>query len=83
MINGIRNAKIESTMLGKEGHGIMTFMIYLGYDGGSATQALGGYQLHKGGYEVIGKIIDVVDVSSWEELRGEIIRVEIKDGKIY
>lgn len=29
----IKNAKIRSTMLGRENHGIMTFMIYISADG--------------------------------------------------
>lgn len=37
----IKNAKISSTMLGREGHGIMTFMIYI--DGDSFTCGVGGY----------------------------------------
>lgn len=35
----IRNAKISSTMLGREDHGIMTFMIYI--DGGSFACGVG------------------------------------------
>lgn len=29
----IKNAKIRSTMLGREDHGVMTFMIYIDADG--------------------------------------------------
>ena len=39
----IKNARIRSTMLGREDHGILTFMIDLEYGGGG--QGFGGYGL--------------------------------------
>ena len=39
----IKNAKIRSTMLGRENHGIMTFMIYISADGFDC--GIGGYWL--------------------------------------
>ena len=39
----IKNAKISSTMLGREDHGIMTFMIYI--DGCVFSCGIGGYCL--------------------------------------
>lgn len=39
----IKNARIQSTMLGREDHGIMTFMIYVNAD--SFACVVGGYCL--------------------------------------
>ena len=39
----IKNAKITGTMLGREDHGIFTFMIYVKFDGCSC--GVGGYAL--------------------------------------
>ena len=86
------NAKIESTMLGIEDHGIMTFMIYV--DTGSYHIGFGGYALDeyseeektrvgsKIGMEFISRILDVVGVGKWEDLKGKHIRlcVEGKNG---
>lgn len=83
----IKNAKIRSTMLGREDHGIMTFMLYIDFDG-YATCGVGGYALDQydpnskirvfnaKSMEVISKILDIVGVNSWEELPGKYIRFE-------
>lgn len=86
----IKNAKIESTMLGIEDHGIMTFMLYLDY--GGSGQGAGGHCLDKPlkkkngefikrvgtglGMELIMKVIEVVGVDKWEDLKGKHIRVK-------
>lgn len=83
----IKNAKITSTKLGREDHGIMTFMIFIEISGGGCC-GIGGYSLD--GYdknlqkrvfraesmEAISKILDVVGVDNWEELSGKYIRVK-------
>lgn len=83
----IKNAKIESTMLGREDHGIMTFMLYINFNSGDSC-GVGGYVLDEydpvhntrifkaKSMEVISKILDVVGVNSWEELPGKYIRFE-------
>lgn len=78
----IKNAIIKETMLGYEGHGILTFNITVGY-GGSSFQNLGGYALG-GDYtsKVIKGILDTVGVNSWEELDGQHVRVKIVDQRI-
>lgn len=82
----IRNAKIMSTMFGREDHGIMTFMLYLKFYG--AGCGYGGYALDmpadmdgkrvfsSRGLEAISRILDVVGVSRWEDLPGSYIRLE-------
>lgn len=82
----IENAKIRSTMLGREDHGIMTFMIYIdardfscgvggfcldGYDKESKTRVFKAESL-----EAISKVLEVVGVNKWEDLPGKYIRFE-------
>lgn len=83
----IKNAKIRSTTLGREDHGIMTFMIFIDFDS-CCTCGVGGYALD--GYdpttqsrvfcaesmEAISKILNVVGVDTWEQLPGKYIRFE-------
>jgi hypothetical protein len=83
----IRNAKITDTMLGREDHGIMTFMVYIDISE-SGCCGVGGYAIDcydretKGrkftakGLEAISKILEVVGVDTWEELKGNYIRVK-------
>ena len=85
----MRNAVITSTMLGIENHGIMSFYLYLDY-GGSGQRA-GGWNLDTPvkigntflrrvgtaeGLSLIMKILDVVGVGKWEDLKGKHIRVK-------
>lgn len=82
----IKNAKILSTMLGREVHGIMTFMIYI--DAGSFSCGVGGFCLDEysnntkarifraESMEAISKILDIVGVTKWEDLPGKYIRFE-------
>lgn len=82
----IKNARIQSTMLGREDHGIMTFMIFINAD--RFTCGAGGYCLDEfdsatqtrvfkaKSMEAISKILDVVGVKTWEELPGKYIRFE-------
>lgn len=82
----IKNAKITSTMLGREDHGIMTFMIYI--DAGDFSCGVGGFCLDEfntttqarvfraESMEAISKILDVVGVDKWEDLPGKHIRFE-------
>ena len=82
----IKNAKISSTMLGRDDHGIMTFMIYITADGFNC--GVGGYALDEfdsatktrvfqaKSMEAISKILEVVGVDEWEDLPGKYIRFE-------
>ena len=82
----IRNAKITSTMLGREDHGIMTFMVFI--EAGAIGCGIGGYALD--GYdretktrvfsaksmEAVSKILEVVGVDRWEQLPNKYIRIK-------
>jgi len=87
----IKNARIESTSLGTEDHGIMTYTLYLDY--GGSCQGFGGFALDdpplKGkkdrigvayGIESVMRILRVVGVEKWEDLPGRYIRVKSKEG---
>ncbi len=81
------NARIKSTMLGLEDHGLLTFFVHLEWNG--AGQGLGGYGLdssagkdHKDrigfgpGLIAIRSILEVVGVERWEQLPGQLVRVQ-------
>lgn len=82
----IQNAQITSTMLGREDHGIMTFMIFVKFNGSGC--GIGGYALDcydkpaekrvftAKGLEAISKILEIVGVNQWEDLSGKYIRVK-------
>jgi hypothetical protein len=81
-------AKIESTLLGWEDHGIMTAYIFVDY--GSSRQGVGGYCLDKPvnedgefkgrigsayGMEFIRRLMKACGVEKWEDLTGRTIFV--------
>lgn len=82
----VKNARITSTMLGREDHGIMTFMIYI--DAGNFSCGIGGFCLDKfdtdsqtrvfraKSMKAISEILNVVGVDKWEDLPGKYIRFE-------
>ncbi len=82
----IHNALITSTMLGFEDHGIMSFFLYLEFDGGGV--GFGGYALDEYdknqskrvgvgmSIDLIKEIMEVVGVEKWEDLKGKHIRVD-------
>lgn len=86
----IENAKITSTTLGTEDHGIFSCMIYL--EGESSSQGFGGYALDEysegknkrigNGYGIdfIKGILEVAGATNWEDLKGKYVRVK-RDGK--
>jgi hypothetical protein len=86
MTNKIENAKITSTMLGLEDHGIMTSMITVegpGWGCGFGGYAFDGYDPMKKrrcgvgyGIEFIKRVLSVVGVEKWEDLPGKHVRVE-------
>lgn len=76
-----KNAKIQSTQLGYEDHGILTFQINVDYGGtaqGFGGYAIGGLKIEK----VIGGILKTVGVENWEHLIGKPVRVVIDNGII-
>ena len=82
----IENAVITDTMLGREDHGFLTFIIYVDLEKESC--GIGGYALDccdrltgkrvfcSKSMEAISKILDVVGVNTWEELKGKYVRVK-------
>lgn len=83
-----KNARIESTMLGYEDHGILTCYLHLTF--GGCRQGFGGYSMdapngHRDanhrrigtayGMEFIARILETVGVTKWEDLKGKHIRV--------
>lgn len=80
----IRNVRIADTMLGREDHGIMTFQLCLEFGG----CWWGGYAIDSydketksriftaKGLEAISKILEIVGVEKWEDLKGQYIRIE-------
>lgn len=82
----IRNAKITSTMLGREDHGILTFMVFVEF--GCSGCGIGGYAIDQydrgtgkrvfsgNGLEAISKILETVGVDKWEDLPNKYIRVK-------
>ena len=88
----IKNAKITGTMLGKEDPGIMTCYITLDY--GGPIQVFGGYTLDEYdkqkktrigtayGLEFIREILEVLEVDTWEKLKGVPCRVDCEHSRI-
>jgi hypothetical protein len=88
----IVNAKIVSTSLGFEDHGIMSFMITL--DCGNFHQGFGGWALDEyiknkdkrvgnaWGMEAVMRVLRALDVDSWEKLKGMYVRAKIEGGRI-
>lgn len=83
MNNTIENVKIIKTFLGREDHGILT--CYLTVVGDGFGVSIGGYCLDKydehkkkrvASFELIDRILEVVGVSTWEELQGKYIRIK-------
>lgn len=94
MATEIRNARIKSTMLGREDHGILTCYLNLEGDGWGCgfggyafdryNQALKAREATEYGLAFIDEILKVTEVSSWEKLPGTYIRVDTEGwgGKI-
>ena len=82
----IENARIESTMLGSEDHGIMTCYITLCGDGWVCSY--GGFALDTydknlkrrvgtaEGMDALMLLMDALEVKKWEDLAGKYVRVE-------
>lgn len=82
-----RNAKIRSTTLGYEDHGILTCWLNLDY--GNSGQSFGGYALDSPdkdktdhsrksdarAMDFLAAILKTVGVDTWEKLPGQYIRV--------
>lgn len=73
------SARIDSTMLGYEDHGILTTFLMLDY--GGSVQGFGGYSLGNTKSDSVAcsyqirRILETVGVDKWEELIDKNIRV--------
>lgn len=82
----ILNAKITSTSITMADHGCLTFWVTI--QGGGWGVSIGGYSIGHGylgadefngygpGLEAMMRIMDVVGVDKWEDLKDKYIRVE-------
>lgn len=81
------NAQIKSTKLGFVANGILSFYLILDIQGGGGV-CIGGYAMDQYdkrkekrigseyGTSVIMRILEVVGVDTWEELKGKYIRIK-------
>jgi len=82
----IENAKISSSKLGYEDHGVFTAMIFINGEGwgcGFGGYALDGWDEAEGrrigtrfGIEFITEVLNTLGVGNWEDLPGTHVRVE-------
>jgi hypothetical protein len=82
----ILNAKITSTSITMADHGCLTFWVTI--EGGGWGVSIGGYKIGNGyigadefdgygpGLEAMMRIMDIVGVEKWEDLKDKYIRVE-------
>lgn len=76
-----KNAKILSTFLGFEDHGILTAFVMLDY--GGTVQGFGGWGLGgKGCAHFVKRVLGVVGVQKWEELPGKHLRAFASHDKV-
>lgn len=92
----IIDAKITKTFLGREDHGIFTFIVeysgigeYKGRAGGFGTYQLDIYNRKTGeqigtafGMELLIKTIETIGAKSWEDLINKKIKVKIEGNEI-
>ena len=77
----IKNAVIISTKLGYTEFDCLMLCINLEYDGSS--QSTGYFALGVKGSEFIMKILKIVKVNDWSDLKGKYVRVKATEEKIY
>ena len=74
----IENAKITTTLIGLEDHGI--FSIAINFEGEGWGQGTGCYYASGDVERWIKGVIDVLGVQSWESLPNKLVRVKRQDG---
>ena len=77
-----RNGRIGSTMLGIEDHGMLTYFLHI--EGEGWGQGFGG-RCCDGAFlaESVRKILETLEVDTWEELKGKFVRVLGDDNKLH
>ncbi len=85
MKDEVRNARISNVSLTMEDHGVLCYFLTLEMNGAGCSY--GGYVIGKGyldadefegfskGTEALMRIMDVVGVSRWEDLKGKYVRI--------
>ena len=91
MTREIRNARITSTMLGIEDHGIFTAVVQL--EGNGWSQGFGTYcygaalkaspAQAMSALRFIQEVCRIAGVDSWEKLPGKYVRMEFDNCKVY
>ena len=81
-MNEVRNAKVKSTHLGPEDHGIMSAMLNLDY--GGAGQGFGGYDLRGNNtmHNFVKGVLKATGAGTWEKVTGAMVQVRIEGGII-
>jgi hypothetical protein len=69
----ITNARIKSTQLGPEDHGIFSAMLHI--EGASGGGGFGGHDLRKNAADYIYELLSALKVRRWEDLNGMVVRV--------
>lgn len=83
MEDGVRNAKIESTYLGIEDHGIFTALVMVDYGGSvQGLQVCLGHGKTGYAFHVLTGILEAVEAEQWERLPGKAVRVKIEGSLI-
>jgi len=87
----VENAKITSTFLGIEDHGILTWGITLsgegwgqGFGNRSWDHKEGELRIANSGFgTTIRELLETLDIHKWEDLRGQLVRVDHDFGCVY
>ena len=75
------NAKIDSTTLGFEDHGLLTCWLNLSQSG--SAQGFGGWSIKVNAGFWIERILKTVGVESWDKLPGKHVRVDGDNNRIH
>jgi hypothetical protein len=86
---GEKNAVIISATINNEDHGLLSAWVHLNY--GGSGQGFGGYNLYAPKSQgegpnlcglFIWRVLEVVGVGKWEDLKGKTIRVSATNGGV-
>lgn len=85
----IKNAIISDAKIFVEDHGLLSAFVYLDY--GCVGQGFGGYSLYNPNHisaknycgHFIWRTMEVVGVSSWNELKGKTVRVKASHERVH
>ncbi|MDE2233775.1 MAG: hypothetical protein KGJ90_06775 [Patescibacteria group bacterium] len=91
MRDGIQNAIIESAVLTRADHNLLSAWLHIDY--GGSGQGFGGYSLyipksftHHTLESVAGhfifRVLEIADVEEWSKLKGKTIRAHVENGLV-